>query len=56
MHSWMAKSMRMITGQTNLLGNIIPEYTIKIKTNVKVKNHTKDRHLFCICIILNYEE
>lgn len=25
MHSWMAKSMRMITGQTNSVGNIIPE-------------------------------
>lgn len=25
MHSRMAKSMRMITGQTNSVGNIIPE-------------------------------
>lgn len=39
----MAKSMRMIMGQTNLVENIIPMYTIK--TNVKVKNHTKDQHL-----------
>lgn len=48
----------MITGQTNLLGNIIPEYTFKNKTNVKVKNHTNDQHLICICINItfNYEE
>lgn len=33
----MAKSVRMITGHTNSVGNTIPEHTIEIKMNVKVK-------------------
>lgn len=40
MHSWMAKSMRMITGQTNSVGNNkVPEYTEKSKRMFKLKSH-----------------